>query len=108
IVAAELVIPDKPIDLEKLKSMNAKVAMTADKVTGSGIPLDTLTANLTLENGVLTLTPLRFGVDPGHIAMDVKVDGNAQPVRTDIKAAVQAYPINRLVGKVGEAETNSY
>ncbi len=111
IVAAELVIPDKTIDLEKLKSMNAKVVMVADQVTGSGIPLDTLNADLILENGVLTFTPLRFGVDPGHIAMDIKVDGNATPIRTEIKATVQAYPINRLVGKAdgkGGAKTNSY
>jgi uncharacterized protein involved in outer membrane biogenesis len=107
VVAAELVIPDKPIDLEKLKSMNARVGLTADKVTSSGIPLDTLTAELGLEAGKLTLSPLRFGVDPGHIAMDIKVDGNAQPVKVDISGQVQAYPIKRLIGKSGEKMENT-
>lgn len=108
VVAAELVIPDKPIDLEKLNSMNAKVTLAADRVTGSGIPLDTLSADLALENGVLTLSPLRFGVDPGHIAMEIKVDGTRQPVRSDVKGTVQAYPIKRLVGKAAEMENTTF
>ncbi|MGE3332817.1 MAG: AsmA family protein [Rhodospirillaceae bacterium] len=107
VVAAELVIPDKPIDLEKLKSMNARVGLVADKVTSSGIPLDTLTAELGLESGKLTLSPLRFGIDPGYIAMDIKVDGNAQPVRVDIAGQVQAYPIKRLIGKSGDKLANT-
>lgn len=108
VVAAELVIPDKPIDLEKLKSMNAKVTLAADRITSSGIPLDTLTADLSLENGVLALNPLKFGVDPGHIAMNIKVDGNASPVRSEIMGTVQAYPIQRLLGKSSERENTSY
>ncbi len=107
IVAAELVIPDKTIDLEKLKSMNARVSLVADKVTNSGLPLDTLTADLALEAGKLTLSPLRFGIPPGHIAMDIKVDGSVQPVRTDIVGQVQAYPIKRLVGKAGDKMENT-
>jgi AsmA family protein len=107
VVAAELVIPDRPIDLEKLKSMNARVGLVADRVTSSGIPLDTLSADLGLENGVLILSPLRFGVDPGHIAMDIKVDGNTQPVRADISGIVQAYPVKRLIGKAGEKLENT-
>jgi uncharacterized protein involved in outer membrane biogenesis len=107
VVAAELVIPDRPIDLEKLKSMNARVGLVADRVTSSGIPLDTLSAELGLENGVLILSPLRFGVNPGHIAMDIKIDGNAKPVAVDVKGIVQAYPIKRLVGKAGENMENT-
>lgn len=108
VVAAELVIPDRPIDLEKLRSMNARVGLVADRVTSSGIPLDTLSAELGLENGVLILSPLRFGIEPGHIAMDIKIDGNAKPVRTEIKGVVQTYPIKRLIGKSGEKQENSY
>ncbi|MGE4063984.1 MAG: AsmA family protein [Rhodospirillaceae bacterium] len=107
VVAAELVIPDKPIDLERLKSMNARVSLVADRVTSSGIPLDTLEAELGLDNGVLILSPLRFGVNPGHIAMDIKVDGNAKPVATEFKGVVQAYPIKRLIGKAGDKMENT-
>lgn len=108
VVAAQLVIPDSPINLEKLRSMNARVGLVADRVTSSGIPLDTLAAELGLENGVLILSPLRFGVEPGHIAMDIKIDGNAKPVRTEIKGVVQTYPIKRLIGKSGEKQANSF
>ena len=108
VVAAELVIPDSPMNLEKLKSMNARVGLVADRVTNSGIPLDTLAAELGLENGVLILSPLRFGIEPGHIAMDIKIDGNATPVRTEIKGVVQAYPIKRLIGKAGDSQKSSF
>ena len=96
------------MNLEKLKSMNARVGLVADRVTNSGIPLDTLAAELGLENGVLILSQLRFGIEPGHIAMDIKIDGNATPVRTEIKGVVQAYPIKRLIGKAGASQKSSF
>jgi uncharacterized protein involved in outer membrane biogenesis len=104
-VASELVIPDRTLDLEKLNSMNAKVHLKADRIIEADFPLDNFDVQIGLQDGVLTLKPLIFGVDKGRINIDITVNGRAQPVKTDVVATVLAFPLQRLVGKGPENTT---
>jgi len=97
-VAAELVIPDTPINYDKLNSMDAKVYLSADRVIAA-FPLDTLATNIVLQDGVLHLAPLRFGVDKGHINIDLKINTRADHAPTDLTVAIKDYPIHRAIGK---------
>lgn len=97
-VAAELVIPDKPINYDKLNSMNAKVYVAADHVI-AGFPLDTLSTHVVLQDGVLHLAPMTFGVEKGHIDIDLKINTRADHAPTALVVAIKDYPIHRIVGK---------
>ncbi len=100
-VATELIIPDKTIDPEKFNSMNAKVHFDAAKVIDSHFPLDSMKVDVVLQDGVLTLKPLEFGADQGKILVNLVLNSRAKPITTKVEATVQAFPLERLLGKAG-------
>ncbi len=103
VVANALAIPDQPMSLEKLNSMNAKVKLTADTVVTKGFPIDTLSVDLELKDGVLRLKPLNFNVENGRLGFDIAVNSNTAPVKTDINIAVEKFPLHRLLGEVDKS-----
>ncbi len=58
-------LPTKPYNLKALRSVDARVKLKAKSIISGKVPLDNMVADLTLENGVLTLAPLDFGVASG-------------------------------------------
>lgn len=98
-VAAELIIPDRTIDVAKLNSMNAQVHFEAAKVIEAGLPLDKMRVDVAINDGVITLKPLMFEVGPGEINVALTMNATKQPVTTDATAVVTGYPLERLLGK---------
>lgn len=96
-VADKLVIPDIPMNFEKVNAMNADVTLVADEVVNAPLPADTVTLHLVLQDGVFKLAPLTIGTDPGSIKLNMSVDATRSPVRTDAKMAITNYPIQRLL-----------
>ncbi len=105
-VAAELVIPDQTIDLEKLNSMNAKVQLSAQKVIEAGFPIDTFKTEVVLQTGMLSLKPLVFTADAGKVTINLTIDGRASPAKTTVDATLQGFPLQRIVGKTGGDNTS--
>lgn len=112
-IGTKLVVPDATIDFQKINSMNAAVTLVAAHVASAGFPLDNLSADLTLQDGVLRLKPLAFGTDSGatgkeagakdgRISLDITLNAS-DPYRpkTDAIVTVQNYPLQRLVGDTG-------
>lgn len=81
-------LPDTPYHLEKLRSMDADVKLKAARIEAPGWPLDDMQARLLLENGLLKLDPLNFGVAGGDIRSTVTMDARAATLRT--RADIQA------------------
>src|SRR5690606_28777366 len=65
--ASARVLPDTPYKLDKLRAMDADVRLTAQRINAPSLPLDDMDAHLLLENGLLRLDPLNFGVAGGDI-----------------------------------------
>jgi len=105
-VAAELVIPDRVIDPEKLNSMNAKVRLEADQIIENRFPLDSMKVDIALQDGVLKLDPMELGADYGKILIKLTINGRAKPITTDFAATIQGFPLERLVGKAGSKNTS--
>ena len=58
-------LPDQPFDLPELRAIDAKVSYQAKQVQAQKLPLEGMAVDLTLEDGQLTLEPLRFDVADG-------------------------------------------
>jgi uncharacterized protein involved in outer membrane biogenesis len=69
------VLPNVPIDLSRLRAMNMAVDYTGRRIKAPKLPLENLKAALRLENGVLTLKPIEFGVADGTIGGVLILDG---------------------------------
>lgn len=83
------VIPDQPINLDRLRAANGEATLRAGRIVASGLPIDDLTAALTLEDGVLRLEPADFGVAGGNVNLWLSLYGNENPVQIDMLSQVR-------------------
>ena len=65
--AQEKLLPDEPFDLPELRAIDARVSFQAKQVQAQKLPLEGMALDLTLEDGRLTLEPLRFEVADGTV-----------------------------------------
>lgn len=83
------VLPNEPIDLERLRAMDAQVTFKGEKVIAPNLPLNDLSAELKLEDGQLSFTPLNFGVAGGDVQSEIHIDGSKKPVEGSLKIKVK-------------------
>jgi len=64
------------------------VNFRGEKIITDKMPLEKMTAHLTLQNGVLRLSPLDFSVAGGNLVSQIEMDARKQPIatRADITA----------------------
>ncbi len=79
--ASGKLLPDKPLNLPKLRSVDFDVRYKGQRIESESTPLDNLTAHLKIDDGVIALKPLSFGVGQGAIVLNLDLDGNQQPVK---------------------------
>lgn len=77
------VLPDVPIELSRLRAMNMDVRFTGKQIKAPSLPLENLHARLLLEDGLLTLEPVKFGAARGTIGGKVILDGRNDTPRVD-------------------------
>lgn len=101
------VLPDSPLDFERLRAMNADVKYVADRIDNvRQLPLDKGSVQVTLKDGVLTLDPLDLGVAGGKVAGKVRIDATQNPA--DIRAAleVRSMQLERLIPKADKLKSS--
>src|SRR5690606_6475220 len=85
-------LPDTPYQLEKLRAMDADVRLKAQRINAPSLPLDDMDAHLLLDNGLLRLDPLDFGVAGGDIRSTIRMDAREKTIRT--RADITARGLN--------------
>ncbi|MGZ9034614.1 MAG: AsmA family protein, partial [Rhodospirillales bacterium] len=93
------VLPDKPIDLSKLREMDADVRLKAGQVLVPGVPIDGLDAEVTLQQGVLRFKPVAVKIGGGTVNMFMTLDGSVQPAQADIDTRISQVDLKRLLSK---------
>lgn len=92
------VLPDAPLDVSRLKTMDADVRVDAARVMNAkGLPLDRMGVHVHLKNGVLVLDPLDLGVAGGQLAGTLRIDANAKPAQAQARLDGRALELSRLV-----------
>ena len=98
------IFPDQPYNLERLRAMDANVRLRAKQILAPNLPVDTLTAQLSLNDGVLKFEPAAFGVADGRIELYSTFDGSTRPSKVNIDARLRQLDLKRLLGKSTFAE----
>ena len=93
---ADRVLPQEPFSLEKLRVANASVKFRGERVVTEKLPLEKMTATLKLNDGVLTLEPLNFGVAGGNLVSQIRMDARQQVIRTRVDIAVKQLHLEKL------------
>ena len=110
-LASDRLLPDKPYRLDRLRAMDADVRLKARRIDALKLPLDDMDAHLLLDDGLLRLQPLDFGVAAGNIRSTIRMDARESPIRTQAAIRAKGLDLARLlptlelgktaIGKVG-------
>ena len=95
--ASARLLPDRPYELDRLRAMDADVRLKAHRINAPSLPLDDMDAHLLLENGVLRLDPLNFGVAGGDIRSTIRMDAREAPIRTRAQVAARKLELRQLL-----------
>lgn len=109
--AAERIFPDTDFDLARLREMDADVRWKAARVDAPGLPIESMDATLTVEDGVLRTDPLDFGIASGRLRAVVQMDAREDVIRTRAQLTLRDLALgellpdsalaNEAVGRVG-------
>ena len=94
--ASTRVLPDTPYELEKLRAMDADVRWKAQRINSPGLPIDDMDAHLKLDDGLLRLEPLNFGVAGGDVRSNIRMDASGSPIRTRAQIAARGLNLGQL------------
>jgi AsmA family protein len=99
------VLPDQPFRLERLQAADADVSFRGERLVGTGLPLESLSAHVRLEDGRLQLEPFNVGMAGGTVSGTLLMDARRQPLETAADVAVRDLDLNRLFPgfKLGQA-----
>jgi uncharacterized protein involved in outer membrane biogenesis len=109
--ARSRLLPDTEYELEKLRAMDADVRWKAHRINTRKLPIDDMDAHLLLDNGLLRLEPLNFGVAGGDIRSTIRMDARESTIRTRANISARGLNLPQLlptvdlardaIGKVG-------
>lgn len=95
------VLPDTPLDISRLVAMNADVSFSGRKVRAPDL-LDDFYMNVHLEDGVLRVKPLSFGIAKGKITAEATIKGLEKPPHMQMTVKFQRLDITELFSPLAE------
>ncbi len=97
--ASPRMLPDDPIKLDKLKTMDADVKYVGKSIRNKKSPIDDLQAHLILKDGNLSFEPLNFGVAGGKIASQLQILAREKTLKVSTKTEVRNIQLSKLFPK---------
>jgi len=90
-------LPDTPLHTERLRQTDAEVDFSAAKVVSRDFPLSSLDTHVSLENGVLNLNPLSFGMTQGRLSGTLQVDARQDVPVTEMDARITNVTVESFI-----------
>jgi uncharacterized protein involved in outer membrane biogenesis len=99
------VFSDTPLPLEMLKQVDADIELNAKQLLLTLLFLSDTNAHMVLENGHLTVNPLKIGVNGGTLDghLDLQVQGKAAQLATALR--VDQYKLGSMIKKLGISDS---
>ncbi|SEJ53889.1 AsmA family protein [Pseudomonas sp. NFR16] len=94
---ADKVLPVEEFKTDRWSAMDADVEFTGKKIVQSAeLPFTDLYTHVILNDGQLSLQPLRFGVAGGKLDADIKLNGHTQPLEGRAKLTARNFKLKQL------------
>ena len=91
------VLPVEEFRTERWREMDADVEFTGKRIVHSAdLPFTDLYTHLVLEDGVLSLEPLRFGVAGGKLDAQIRLNGQGTPLTGRAKLTARKFKLKQL------------
>ncbi len=91
------VLPDNPLNLERLRAMDAAIRFYGKRIEAPQLPLDDLTIQLALNAGRMIFKPIDFGVGGGSVRARLEIDANERPVTGDFETEVKQVNLGEVL-----------
>jgi AsmA protein len=100
------VLPALPFKADRWSSVNAEVQLRANQLRrAKAVSLDNLLVHLSLQESVLTLDPLDFGVTGGQITSRIRLDGRSSPISAHVSVRVRKVSLSKLSPAIARSST---
>lgn len=91
------VLPVEEFKTERWRDMDADVEFTGKRIVHSEqLPFNDLYTHLILNDGVLSLEPLRFGVAGGKLDAQIRLNGHTEPLEGTAKLTARGFKLKQL------------
>lgn len=91
------VLPVEQFQTDRWRAMDADVEFTGKRIVQSpDLPFSELYTHVVLDDGQLSLQPLRFGVAGGKLDADIRLDGRNQPLQGRAKISARNLKLKQL------------
>ncbi len=98
---ANKVLPVEAFRTERWRDMDADVSFTGKRIVHSEqLPFTDLFTHVVLNDGKLSLEPLRFGVAGGRLDSTLRLDGSATPLRAQAQLRARNFRLRQLFPNV--------
>ncbi|WP_186092730.1 AsmA family protein [Burkholderia gladioli] len=94
---ADRVLPVETFRTDRWKALDADVKFTGRKlIKNKDLPISDLYTHIVMQDGVLSLTPLRFGVAGGTLSTEARLDGSGTPLKGRFSVAARHLKLKQL------------
>lgn len=101
------VLPVEEFRTERWRAMDADVRFAGKRIVHSAqLPFNDLSAHVILEDGLLRLEPLRFGVAGGNLASRIRLDGRATPMQGRARLSARGFKLKELFPTFAPMQTS--
>ncbi len=91
------VLPVEAFRTERWRTMDADVTFSGKRIVHSEeLPFNDLSAHFVLDDGVLRLEPLRFGVAGGKLDAQIRLDGRTVPLQGRAQLSARGFKLKQL------------
>jgi AsmA protein len=101
------VLPDMPFSPERWESVDADVSIEAGTIKRpEQLPIERFAARIVMRDRVLTLDPLGLGIAGGRLTGTVRLDGNHEPMRGEVKMRVQNVQLAKMFPRIEQTKSS--
>lgn len=105
---APRVLPDAPLRADAISRFDADVKWRVRRVRAPAMPaISNIDLTLDLDRSLMTLSPLTFELERGHVSSDIKINARRQPVYTTYDVRLSPTPMGRLLKGFGVEESGT-
>lgn len=104
---ANKVLPVKTFQTDAWGALDADVKLTAQRVVREkDLPITDIRADLHLNDKVLALTPLDFGIAGGNLSSTIKLDGREAKMKSEARLSARKIKIQQLFPKLEASQAS--
>jgi uncharacterized protein involved in outer membrane biogenesis len=91
------VLPVEPFKSDRWNSIDADVQFTGRKlIRKEELPIDNVVTRIRLQDGVLLLAPLKFGIAGGNLVSNIRLDGKDKPIKAELRLSARHLKLREL------------